>query len=487
MTLLEYYEAKRPRDYETNWHHKWICRVLERAYTERKNAIIECPPRHSKSEIADVYGPAWRLDSHYDSMFGLVTNSDALAKKFSSACRNLCELPLEVDRDAQWKVKNLKSLNYTYLGAGIRGQLTGHGFDTVMFDDLLKSGQEAKSDTVREGVWENVVSAAINRLTPDGIIVALQARLHQQDTIGKLLGLEHLKFLQLHLPATNDSGTEAWFSDGYSGEETKFPAYAALWPTRYSREKLDEIRATVTPYFWNAQYQAVPSMGDLSYFDVSKFPRYEHTKNVEATWIGVDAGNTATSSGSYTAFVCVGSCGDHLKVLGARRGRWRQDVMIDELWEFYRAMTRLTGVQPMKVLVERAAAGYGIIDHLSGKMPIEPVIPKGSKEERAESVCYIPNRGQVQLPIGGAWVRDFTEELENFPLCADKDQVDAFVHCLSLVARPSEYKLADETVVVQHDARERSLVSTAEEIGLYRQLGADETAAFDLAQGPEFF
>ena len=84
MTLLEYYEKNRPRDYETNWHHKWICRTLERAYTERKNAIIECPPRHSKSEISDVYAPAWRLDSHYDATFGLVTNSDSLAKKFKS-------------------------------------------------------------------------------------------------------------------------------------------------------------------------------------------------------------------------------------------------------------------------------------------------------------------------------------------------------------------------------------------------------------------
>jgi hypothetical protein len=108
------------------------------------------------------------------------------------------------------------------MAAGIRGQLTGHGFDTVIFDDLLKSGAEAKSEVVREGVWDGVVSAAINRLTPDGIIIALQARLHQQDTIGKLLELEHLKFLHLHLPATNDSGTEAWFRDGYSGDEVIF-------------------------------------------------------------------------------------------------------------------------------------------------------------------------------------------------------------------------------------------------------------------------
>jgi len=446
MSLLNFYEQKRPRSYMTNWHHRWICEVLERAYTERKNVILELPPRHGKSEIANVYGPSWRLESKFNSMFGLVTNSDNLAKKFSSACRNLCALPLEVERDAQWKVRGLDSLNYSYMGAGIRGNLTGHGFDTVIFDDLLKSGLEAKSDTVRETVWENVVSAAINRLTPDGIIVALQARLHQQDTIGKLLELDHLKFLHLHLPATNDSGEGAWFRDGHSGETVLFPAYSALWPQRYSRTKLDEIKATVTPYFWNAQYQAEPSMGDLAYFDVTKFGVYQNF-NVHRAWITVDAANTATKSGSYTAFVCLGLTPEgFLQVLGVRRGKWRQDQMMDELRDFYRTMTRAIGFAVECVVVEQAAAGYGIIDHLTGILPIQPIYPKGSKEDRAGAVCYVVNRGVVQLPESAPWLTPFVDEIGSFPLCRDKDQADAFVHALGYVLRPSEFKPTQQIV-----------------------------------------
>jgi len=55
-----------------------------------------------------------------------------------------------------------------------------------------KSGQDAKSDTVRNNIWENIVSAALNRLTPTGIVIALQARFHQDDTIGKLLATENV-------------------------------------------------------------------------------------------------------------------------------------------------------------------------------------------------------------------------------------------------------------------------------------------------------
>jgi predicted phage terminase large subunit-like protein len=439
MTLLEFYESKRPRTYHTNWHHKWICDLLERAYAERKNVIIECPPRHGKSEIANAYAPAWRLEEQFDSMFGLITNSDNLAKKFSVACRNLVTVPLEVDRDAQWKVRGLESLNFSYMGAGIRGNITGHGFDTVIFDDLLKSGQEAKSDTVRESTWENVVSAAINRLTPDGIIVALQARLHQQDTIGKLLELDHLNFLHLHLPATNDSGTEAWFRDGYSGETITFPAYAALWPTRYSRAKLDEIKETVSSYYWMSQYQAEPSMGDLAYFDIERLMEHEDV-DCERCWIAVDAANTQTKSGSYTAMVCLGLAGGRLKVISVRRGRWRQDAMADQIVDFYGAMSRYVGIQPEAVIIERAAAGYGLIDHLSDQLPVVPLIPKGSKEERAAAVCYLVNRGRVSVPPSAAWLKDFTEEVGNFPLGNYNDQVDCFVHALSYAARPSEFQ-----------------------------------------------
>lgn len=439
MKLLEFYERKRPRTYRTEWYHKWLCDVLERAYLERKNAIFELPPRHGKSEIVNVYGPAWRLDGVHDAKFGLVANSDNLAAKFSMACRNITDAPLAVDRDRQWKLQSAAdSLDFSYLSTGIRGQLTGFGFDTVIFDDLLKSGAEAKSDTVREGVWDNMVSAAINRLTPDGIIIALQARLHQEDTIGKLLGLDHLKFLHLHLPATNDSGTEAWFRDGYTGEEIFFPAYANL-SERYSREKLDEIRATVTPYYWAAQYAQIPTLGDLSYFDVEKMPTYQFP-TVERCWVAVDAAQTQTKSGSYTAFVCLGLSGSQLKVIGVSRGRWRQDDMHTQLVDFYHAMARSTGVWPEKIVVEQAAAGYGIIDHLSGQLPIVPLIPKGSKEERAGAVCYVVNGGRVALPESAPWLKPFVSEIKNFPLTSAKDQADAFVHALSYILRPSEFR-----------------------------------------------
>jgi predicted phage terminase large subunit-like protein len=215
--------------------------------------------------------------------------------------------------------------------------------------------------------------------------------------------------------------------------------YRALWPTRYSREKLDEIFATIHPYYRAAQYQQTPSMGDLSYFDVNVMPSYQFP-TCERCWLAVDAANTETIKGSYSAFVALGFEMTRLKVLNVRRGRWRQDVMRTQLIDFYATVARQTGIIPERVVVERAAGGYGIIDSLSGQLPIEPILPLGSKEERAGSVCYIVNRGQVQLPQDAPWLQAFKDELANFPLAATKDQVDAFVHALSYAARPSEFR-----------------------------------------------
>lgn len=241
-----------------------------------------------------------------------------------------------------------------------------------------------------------------------------------------------MKHLRLHLPATNESGREAFFDDQYAGVVTTFDAYAALDEARFPPSALKKIKNRLTTYYWQAQYQQVPSLGDLSFFDVSMMPSYKQLGTIYKTWMGVDAAQTETESGAYTAFVALGMCndggGDHIKVLGVRRGRWRPDVQNQQLIDFYSAMQRRYGVYPEAVCVERAAGGFGM---MSLPLPIVPMTPRGSKEERAGAVCWLVNKGVVQLPEDAPWLKEFKDELENFPLTNYKDQVDAFVHALA--------------------------------------------------------
>lgn len=466
MRLVEFQEQKMPRTYQRPlpWHARLHCDVVERGMRERQNVIVEEPPRHIKSEAINVYRPAWWInEGNIKNHSAIVCNSQALGDKFCQATSRLVSLPKSIDRNSEWRLTADDSTDFNYKSTGIGGQLTGFGFNDVTFDDLFKNGQEAKSETKRNSILDGVVSAALNRLTPDGIVIAMQARLHPSDTIGWLLDTD-MKFLRLHLPAINDDGRSAWFEDQYAGTIVHFPAYAALWPERYSRPVLDEIRGRITSYYWMAQFQQVPSLGDLSYFDVSVMPRYKLLDTIEKLWIAVDAANTDSDTAAYSAFVCLAKCRDHLKVLNVKRGRWRPDVISAQLIDFYNAMQRRYGAYPEAVVVEKAAAGYGL---LNLQLPIVPMVPRGDKEERAGAVCWLVNRGLVQIPEEAPWLKDFLDELENFPLTTYKDQVDAFVHALAwelrksvdfepaLMERYARLQPADERALLAAEVEER--------------------------------
>jgi predicted phage terminase large subunit-like protein len=241
--------------------------------------------------------------------------------------------------------------------------------------------------------------------------------------------------------------------------KTFFPAYDAMWPGRFPRPVLEGIFDRITSYYKMAQYMQQPSLGDLSYFDVSMMPAYRMIGTISKLWIGVDAAQTETNDGAYTAFVALALCsdgGDHIKVLNVRRGRWRPDVMNSQLIDFYQAVTRRYGVYPEAVCIERAAGGFGMMNL---PMPVVPMMPKGSKEERAGSCCWLVNKGVVQLPEQAPWLVAFKNELENFPLTNYKDQVDAFVHALSWELRKRvdfEPKMMERYAALNVDPRRQA-------------------------------
>lgn len=186
MNLLEYFEQQRPKNYQTEWVTRWLCLAVQRALEERKNLIIELHPRAGKSEVINVYAQSWWLETHPDANVGLVCSEDGLAGKFVGAASKLLArngTRFEYDRSQEFKIAGTPSLDATYTGRGIHSNLAGRGFNAVIFDDLLKSGTDAMSDLVRERMFTDVCSAAINRLSPDGIVICTQARLHSQDII----------------------------------------------------------------------------------------------------------------------------------------------------------------------------------------------------------------------------------------------------------------------------------------------------------------
>ncbi len=99
-----------------------------------------------------------------------------------------------------------------------------------------------------------------------------------------------------------------------------------------------------------------------------------------------------------------------------------------------RAIRQMTDKWPQArtKLIEDAANGPAVIATLKREISgIIPVRAAGSKEARLHAVVPEIEAGNVYLPEGAPWVRDFIEEFVSFPNGANDDQVDAATQALT--------------------------------------------------------
>ena len=81
MTFEQFVLENQPRNYPNPlpWFAKQMCNCVERGMRERKNLIIELPPRSWKSELLNVYRPAWWIQEGFiHNHSGLACNSAAV-------------------------------------------------------------------------------------------------------------------------------------------------------------------------------------------------------------------------------------------------------------------------------------------------------------------------------------------------------------------------------------------------------------------------
>ena len=128
-----------------------------------RNVISSAWPRSGKTQFFSILLPTYLiyLDPMTHIIFLLTANSDALARLaagevlrsiLSPAFQENVPSSLRKTTGTQFMVAGGDG-RPTLHSAGIRGQLTGHRANFLIFDDLLKSLGEAYSETVRETVW----------------------------------------------------------------------------------------------------------------------------------------------------------------------------------------------------------------------------------------------------------------------------------------------------------------------------------------------
>ena len=135
--------------------------------------------------------------------------------------------------------------------AGVGGPITGKGADILIIDDPVKNAEEANSQTYRDKTWEWYQSTAYTRLEPNGSIILIMTRWHEDDLAGRILHqIDQDKGEQweiINLPAIAED-------HDILGRNIGEP----LWPGRYDLNELERIKYTTGSYWWSALYQQRP-------------------------------------------------------------------------------------------------------------------------------------------------------------------------------------------------------------------------------------
>lgn len=429
---------------------KWYCpphlqrlnsKLMDVAAGRCRRLIVTMPPRHGKSEIISKYFPAWFLGLNPDDRVILTSYEASFAASWGRKSRDLLAehqslFGIKIDQGSasvqDWNIhKRAGGMNT----AGVGSPITGKGAKLFIIDDPIKNSEEALSEVIREKIKEWYKSTAYTRLEPDGAMVILATRWHENDLVGWLLDEEK-------------KGGEKW-------DVVDFPAIAthddilgrkpgeALWPERFSIPDLERIKKALGPFWFSAMYQQSPVPAGGAIIKREWWKYYPNLPDKKAFRRYIWAWDTAVKSGQENDFsvgIYMGETKTGYYVIDLFREKVEYPDLKRALAQKYR------GSRASAIIVEDKSSGQQIIQEFSrgDRLPIiaagkdkKGVMP--DKVARALVVTPMIQSGLVYLPENASWVADFVSECLSFPKGKHDDQVDALVYALDYFKNQSHH------------------------------------------------
>ena len=181
-------------DFIEGYHHKEVAKKFnEIAEGKLKRLIINMPPRHTKSEFASVYLPAFMVGVNPKLKIIQTTHTSELAILFGRKAKNVIDSPeyneifqTRLQEDSKAAGKWQTAQGGEYYAAGVGGAITGRGADLLIIDDP-HSEQTVLSKDSFERAYEWYTSGPRQRLQPGGSIIVVMTRWSKNDLTGELL------------------------------------------------------------------------------------------------------------------------------------------------------------------------------------------------------------------------------------------------------------------------------------------------------------
>lgn len=403
------------------------------------------PVRHGKSEMCSQYFPAWYLGRHPDHRVILVSYESGYAETWGEKTRDVLAewgpsifgINVHRRRNAagHWRLDGRKG---EMISTGIVGGVTGRGANLLIIDDPIKSSMEANSETYRNRVWDLYTSTIKSRLEPEGIVLIVMTRWHQDDLAGRILNQHDALPDQAHpfdvlkLTALYDDPTLPDAMGRQIGD--------ALWPWRYTSADLEDIKNTTPQHWWNALYQQRPTPPGGGLAKSTWFP-VVHAMPAKALprvrfW---DCAGTEALRGSdpdWTVGALLARDGGRFYIENIIRVRWTAGE-IDKLIK----QTAVADGVGVAIREEQEPGSSGLAVISQRRQGLVGFNYRGVPAVGAKSIRWMPML--IQAEVGnvclmyGSWNAAYQQEISEAPYGAHDDQLDATAGAFQELARGS--------------------------------------------------
>lgn len=448
------------RGYWPARHHLYLIERLEAvARGECRRLMVFMPPGSAKSTYTSQLFPAWLMaqPSPHGMPWDILatSNTSNLAEEFSLRVRRHAResarlLGYNLNDESQaltrWEIEG----RGVYRCAGAGSAIAGQRADIALIDDPVKGSEQADSETQRTKIRTWYVDDLRQRVKPEGAIVIVQTRWHEDDLSGSIL------------PADWDGESgQIKGRDGEVWEVVCLPQFATreddplgrkpgepLWPEWMPHAACKQMRATMSPRSWSALHQQRPSPDTGGYFDRKWFGRYSAVPVGSRAFLASD---WATPEGTdWTVHVVVAvDAMSRLYVVDVWRGQGTTAESIDAALDIAQRHKAACWLNEKGVLW-RTITGQAAARMRERNIfvPCEEYARTADKATMARAIQGRWSQGMVMLPEQAPWLADLEHEMLRFPAGRHDDQVDA----LALIGLHLEHVVAPPVVSMSMQA-----------------------------------
>jgi predicted phage terminase large subunit-like protein len=428
------------------WVLDGMCEHLEAITngTLSRNLVFNVPPGTMKSLMVNVLWPCWEWGPQ--AMPHLrhtgTAHEEGLAIRDNRKARMLIKTewyqkrwPIKLDIAVDGK-KEFGNLDQGFMLARAFTSMTGRRADRVKLDDPISAfhaNSDAQIEAARTAFLETLPTRINNEFSR---IVVVMQRLNAKDVTGiileKELDYEHFVVpMEYEVKAARPATSIGWVDPRTKENELMFPQ-------RFPRKQVDELKKTLGVYGVAGQLQQRPSVRGGQILKDEWWRYWSVLPPLEYRALFADTAGKTKTKNDYSVIQCWGkSLMGQAVLIDQIRGKWESPElrrMAKAFWLKHKNDPAPNIGTLRTFYVEDASSGVGLIQDLKrppDAIPMEGITRVKDKTTRAfDAAPYIEN-GSVLMPSNAAFMSDLLIETRAFPTGANDDQVDPLLDAVS--------------------------------------------------------